>query len=591
MLTRIAIENFKGLADCTLELDHSVVFVGPNNSGKTTALQALSLWETGLHAWMSKRSEESRAKKRVGVTINRRDLVAVPMSDAKYLWKKQRVRIGSTNEKKQQKTENVRITITVDGMFDGQPWTCGLEFDYANTESFYCRPTSNEDNILWKISDSERAMLNNLHMAFLPPMSGLEPEEIVLQPGTVDRRIGEGQTGQVLRNLCLRLYQDESDAPQWDNLVQSIQRLFGIKIHPPTDDEWGKISMYYHDQRDTGNANKLELSSAGRGFQQTLLILAFLYLHPGAIILLDEPDAHLEILRQRQIYEVIKEVAKEQQGQVIVATHSEVLLNESAEKDTVVAFLGKPHPLNNKSQQSQLIKSLSEYGWDQYLLAEQKGWVLYLEGSTDLDMLRGFARLLDHPVNHSLDQVFFHPIGSNVPELARKHFFALREAKADLIGYALFDNIPNELRNDNGLHAYSLKRKEIENYFCTEDVLVRWARGKTDPQVINTLLRNEHIEQQDFREQKMREAIAKVEQSMKTLKKADTLWSHDLKASDEVLKPVIENYYEMIGRVDAVAQKARFCELIEFMNADEVDSEIREVLDGIQATAAIEVVY
>ena len=33
------------------------------------------------------------------------------------------------------------ITITVEGMFAGQTWICGLEFDYANAESFYCRPT------------------------------------------------------------------------------------------------------------------------------------------------------------------------------------------------------------------------------------------------------------------------------------------------------------------------------------------------------------------------------------------------------------------------------------------------------------------
>ena len=49
---------------------------------------------------------------------------------------------------------------------------------------------------------------------------------------------------------------------------------------------------------------RLDLSSAGRGLQQTLLLLAYMYSNPGAVLLLDEPDAHLEILRQRQIYGV-----------------------------------------------------------------------------------------------------------------------------------------------------------------------------------------------------------------------------------------------------------------------------------------------
>ncbi|HBT76775.1 MAG TPA: AAA family ATPase, partial [Planctomycetaceae bacterium] len=517
MLTKLTVENFKGL-DCTLELDHSVVFVGPNNSGKTTALQALSLWETGLHAWMSKRSEGSKAKKRVGVTINRRDMISIPVADARFLWNKQRVRVGSTNKGKNQKTENILMTITVEGVLDDKPWTFGLEFDYANSETFYCRPTANEDNILRMSSDENREMLDGIRMAFLPPMSGLASVERKLEQGSVDVLIGEGQTAQILRNLCLQLFQRPPDTIQlWDKLDQGIQTLFGIKLFPPEyDSARGEISMYYQDQGETGGTNKLELASAGRGLQQTLLILTFLYLHPGAIILLDEPDAHLEILRQKQIYEEIKAVAHDRGGQVVIATHSEVLLNESAEKDTVIAFLGVPHRLNDKGQ---LIKSLSEYGWDQYLLAKQKGWVLYLEGSTDLDILRAFARLLDHPVENMLANVFFHPLGNNVPAAAKKHFYALREAKADLLGYALYDRIPEErIKSPDGLQEHSLKRREIENYFCTEEVLVRWARGKIDTRDAESLFASAAREEQGFRERQMREAVAKVEQSMKTLK-------------------------------------------------------------------------
>ncbi|MFZ2616532.1 MAG: AAA family ATPase, partial [Anaerolineae bacterium] len=41
MLTNIHIRNFKKLDDVSFELGKSVVLIGPNNSGKTTALQAL----------------------------------------------------------------------------------------------------------------------------------------------------------------------------------------------------------------------------------------------------------------------------------------------------------------------------------------------------------------------------------------------------------------------------------------------------------------------------------------------------------------------------------------------------------------------
>ncbi len=77
--------------------------------------------------------------------------------------------------------------------------------------------------------------------------------------------------------------------------------------------------------------------------QQTLLLLAYIADNPGSVLLLDEPDAHLEILRQRQIYQVLVEEAQKHRCQIIAASHSEVILNEAADRDVVVAFIGKPH--------------------------------------------------------------------------------------------------------------------------------------------------------------------------------------------------------------------------------------------------------
>ena len=50
MLTRLRVRNFKTLESLEIELGQTVVFVGPNNSGKTSALQALALWRSGILA-------------------------------------------------------------------------------------------------------------------------------------------------------------------------------------------------------------------------------------------------------------------------------------------------------------------------------------------------------------------------------------------------------------------------------------------------------------------------------------------------------------------------------------------------------------
>ncbi|MFZ2422845.1 MAG: AAA family ATPase, partial [Anaerolineae bacterium] len=58
MLTNIHIRNFKKLDDVSFELGKSVVLIGPNNSGKTTALQALALLDIGLRRWNEKRGSK-----------------------------------------------------------------------------------------------------------------------------------------------------------------------------------------------------------------------------------------------------------------------------------------------------------------------------------------------------------------------------------------------------------------------------------------------------------------------------------------------------------------------------------------------------
>lgn len=52
LLHYVEIENFKCYGDIQrIELDHLAVLIGPNNCGKTSALQAIALWSIGLRTW------------------------------------------------------------------------------------------------------------------------------------------------------------------------------------------------------------------------------------------------------------------------------------------------------------------------------------------------------------------------------------------------------------------------------------------------------------------------------------------------------------------------------------------------------------
>ena len=87
MLTRLTVRNFKRFDEAAIELGSPVVFIGPNNSGKTSAMQALALWDIGLRRWNERRGGRSAPERRPGVTVNRRDLFAIPVPAANLLWR------------------------------------------------------------------------------------------------------------------------------------------------------------------------------------------------------------------------------------------------------------------------------------------------------------------------------------------------------------------------------------------------------------------------------------------------------------------------------------------------------------------------
>ncbi len=564
MITRFTVSNFKRLGQVEIDLGDSAVFIGPNNSGKTSALQALALWNIGWRRWAEKR-ERSSASERKGVVINRKDLTAVPVPSARLLWRNLKTH-RSQVENGKQVTHKTYITLTAEGVHLDQPWTCRLEFYYANEESFYCRMIEPEDG---QVPDGARRH----NLVFLPPMSGLAEREYRKETGEVNVLIGEGRTAEVLRNLCWQLF-NSADNKGWSTLVERIQRMFLIDLNEPQYiPERSEITLTYREK----SGIELDISSSGRGCQQVLLLLSYILANPGAVLLLDEPDAHLEILRQRDIYNLIAEVASSTGSQVIAASHSEVILQEAAERDVVVAFVGKPHRIDTRSKH-QVKKALESIRMADYFVAQQCGWMLYLEGPTDLAILRTLARRLDHPAQAVLDDrvpVFY--LGSNQPQEARAHFFGLREAKSDLVGLALFDRLDRELDSGSALVEQMWSRREIENYLVTRAGLLAFVQAGLDTHDMF-----ERAEM-DRRARVLRECIAELERALQVTNRPDP-WGPDIKVTDDFLDPLLKLFHERLGTPQQIF-KRDYHGLAEAIPRNEISEEVTQKLQAIRDVA------
>lgn len=472
LLHYLEIENFKRFGEKQrIELDHPAVLIGPNNCGKTSAIQALALWSQAVRTWYDARKDSS-AKERTATSLNRLNIVAVPVQRTRFFWHNTQVRTGN---------KDISLVITVGVEYQGKVLALPMRFRNQGDELVYCTP---DPAIVGSLDLIRYAA--GLKVELLYPMSGLETEEPLLQPGRIDVLLGQGQTAQVLRNLCLMVARDS--AADWQRIAALMKRLFNAELLEPQETTRGSIELQY---RQPGVREVLDVSSSGRGFQQMLLIFAYLFSHKKSVLLVDEPDAHLEILRQKQVYVLLRDIASENLSQVVMVTHSEVILDEAIDTNLTLLLEGRADDLAKKQD---IRNSLKHFGAEHYVKARERGYVLYVEGGTDVDMLRALAELLKHPVAEIWDErlnSFY--VQNNYPdqgldaELERveggfgvtpqQHFNGLRNLLPQLKGLAILDNDGRNRVSDlqGPLKISYWKRYEAENYFVTPDVLRSYA--------------------------------------------------------------------------------------------------------------------
>ena len=471
----LEIQNFKRFGDRQrIELDHPAVLIGPNNCGKTTAIQAIALWSQAVKTWYDSKGN-APPKERTSTSLNRLNLVSVPVQRTRYFWHNTVVR---------KRSADIPLVITIGVLHENKVAPVTMRFRNQGEELIYCTP---DEATLARPELIEAATRVNVDLLY--PMSGLETEEPILQPGRIDVLLGQGQTAQTLRNLCLLVFKNALG--DWKKITALIERLFTVELGEPQETTRGSIDLFY---RQPDVKEPLDIALAGRGLQQMLLIFAYLYSHRRSVLLIDEPDAHLEILRQKQVYVLLREIAYENESQVILVTHSEVILEEALDRNLTLLLDGRADDLAAKTD---IRNALKHYGTGHYVRARQRGYVLYVEGRTDLDILRALARRLDHPAADSWDDrinAFYvqdnfpgpdRQLDSEIERVEggfgvtpREHFFALREMLPELNGLAILDRDRSQRTDTDGggLQIRYWRRHEVENYFITPAVLKQYAK-------------------------------------------------------------------------------------------------------------------
>ena len=473
MITQLTLRNFKSVGEQVYRFTDFDLLVGRNNSGKSTVLQALAIWQFCV-------DEFHRAKRSgsTGIQIVLPNFTALPVPEFNLLWKDRTDRVYPKGTKK---LNYILIEILVEwSESEGKTQTFGVQLRYHSPQTMYAIPAGG-----WAaFRDCEKSGPLP-RIAYVPPFSGLEPAEKWLDKAPIRQQVGKGQPGSVLRNLLLQVWRppgagNKSEAgrvakglpvpPDWTELASVVKRWFSVDLTPPQYDSAKDVHIAVEYKQ---SGKTYDLISGGSGFHQTMTLLAFLYGYQPTTILLDEPDAHLHVNLQRELLDYFKKKSAEKNVQFLIATHAEEFA-KGVDAQQIVSLL-RQKPTRIESTPS-ILRAMADVSNEEIARLVGAPYITYVEGQSDERILRAWAEQCGAlPV---MDKVCFKVMGGgsklDMQRQGDAHFNALVQVVPGVKRLMLFD------RDDAAFHPaddnpvlVEWKRRNVENYLL---VPTAWRR-------------------------------------------------------------------------------------------------------------------
>lgn len=356
MLQAVTLTRFKKFSDSSFPLkpDGISFLAGGNNSGKSTFLQAIAVWEFCRSILENQRGAASlhQGYKGQGLGLSSDEFSPLALPSLKHLW---------TNLT----TQNVGqdgYSLAIECRWAGE---AGVE------KRLKIALALANDRLFVKPVDSNLAEGDVLPtVAYLPPFAGIVSRENKMSAADRRTMIGRGLGGGIIRNLILdmqianetkraalkegRLKIKNSDLATlrredpWEILQATMARTFGLQLLVEPFNEMFHTSIKVECVKGTldgttfkrfPNFKARDLMAEGSGFLQWLSVYVLALSPTVRTLLLDEPDAHLHPSLQSQMVEALQLIVQATGKQVLMATHSTEILRW-ADVSAVLAFKG-----------------------------------------------------------------------------------------------------------------------------------------------------------------------------------------------------------------------------------------------------------
>ncbi|WP_182310009.1 ATP-dependent nuclease [Aeromonas media] len=536
----IELSNFKKFNEINVDLNEKglTLISGVNNSGKTSLLHALAVWEYAKILLINYRGNESLLedydvdKKGLGIAPESFSPISIP--SLKYLWKDQR-----TNGSYQ-----LKIKVGWKGTDNRNLY---LEIAY----------TLNGNNFAIKKSDSNLSVDDKIPtIAYLPPFGGMNENESLLSKADRRKLIGKGQAGSVIRNLLLdlheahektietkknelfpnrqRLNQADQDrlkeiSTEWRQLKSILAEVFHVHLYVHDFDSQfhnfisvdvlDLVKNHETQIKERNNSSKRDLMVEGSGFLQWLSVFALALDKSNDVLLLDEPDAHLHSSLQSLLMEKLENICEENSKQILMVSHSSELIKAIDYQKVLHVENSKAEYLKNNEEKVLVLEGLgSKYFPLLDSMIEHKK-VLLVENASDTRTLKVLCEkqgkewprnLVEWVTNkkHKERKTLIIELNQKITQETGSHITAYSLRDLDDNNYnttnaRLHDNGQNVQMDDSGRNTImryrTLRRREIENYLIIPEAISRYITGNCrnpdipkDVDSVRNYLTNEH---------------------------------------------------------------------------------------------------
>lgn len=487
-LKKVMIENFKSIKTSEISFDENLqLLVGVNNAGKTSFLQGIIL----AYRSLDRLFEDNKLAFKNNELIVGYSVQGVRINDIPFLF------------------DNYRELFHVDISYPNKPikfcrfeFQNGLYIDFGMSligEVFSVRVINCSVGILK--TKLERFL--NRSVSLIPSFFTVTLNEERKSKGRYNSLLKSGNYNQLFRNILIDLKEFDEDDSDLENdieqniipigteeenkklnvLTDNLQRLFNIQNlrinFDPLKDEFIKVT--YPIPKTNGESVEMDISSLGMGTLQFIQVVAQTLLGTPFLVLIDEPDAHLNANLQKEVIRFFENLSINYNVNFLISTHSKDIINCVSPKQVLHLRNGHISNIKNTNNIIEIFKELGASTEEIVGISIGKRIIL-VEGSDDANYIKHLCSVIGIDRLNNYELINFMDFGGRSGVLTNQLEKYIQHNFDDIKKLAIFDRDYRFLSSQiddaeklrkKGFDVLEWSKKEFENYLLNYNLIIK----------------------------------------------------------------------------------------------------------------------